>query len=443
MNYLMPFLIIICIGIIAVLIFNLWKALTESNVKKAAYIHIVDGNVKMKTWGTEDFFNISTDALVMQGDEIITTADAKIIVEFFDGTIMRLDGNTDVNFVGIDEKSEPVKIDLLLVDGKIWLNKLYRDTGSTDLSVRTANLEVVSQKGSIFEVEDVGSEAVHVFSGNDSSVEVNVYDKNGAKVVETEVIGVGQEVVFTDAVLEKYWQFQSPSVLSAIGDELKQTAFYIWNVAEDKAPTTFEKSVNGEQFVKVDPQTVTTPVPTGDGMTGGAVEGIAASADGSAAVTPVEDSAAQKVPGAGDIAKPAAKFAPLSGVVPQPTITSVSKVNTTDKDGYYVVAGNPAVLTGGVSGDVASVVVNGYTLKKFKTGDKTWNYYANASYDLMKEGANTYEVYAVDANGNKSASLVVKVMYKPTVTVITPAETPEATDVPADVPAEVPATAGQ
>ncbi|MFA6918157.1 MAG: FecR domain-containing protein [Candidatus Gracilibacteria bacterium] len=427
-NYLMPFLIIICVGIIAVLIFNLWKALTEDSVKKAAYIHIVDGGVKMKTWGTEDFFNISTDALVMQGDEIITTADAKIIVEFFDGTVMRLDGNTDVNFVGIDEESDPAKIDLLLVDGRIWLNKLYRDTGSTDISVRTANLEVVSQSGSIFEVEDVGSEAVRVFSGNDSSVEANIYDANGEKVVEAEVIGVGQEVVFSDAVLEKYWQFQSPSVLSAIGDELKQTAFYIWNVAEDKAPTTFEKSVNGEQFVKVDPQAVTTPATPEEGVTpvDGAVVPVVGS-DGSATVVPVNPEAV--VPATTTVAP----VAPSPVVVSQPTVTSVAKITTKDKDGYYVVSENPATLTGEVPGDVASVLVNGYVLKKFKAGDKTWTYYANASYGLMKEGANTYEVYSVDANGNKSAALVVKVMYKPVAAV---PETAPAT--PVDPPATPP-----
>jgi len=67
--------------------------------------------------------------------------------------------------------------------------------------------------------------------------------------------------------------------------------------------------------------------------------------------------------------------------------------------------------------------VNGYILKKFKVGDKTWSYFANADYGLMKEGENSYEVYTIDANGNKSSSITVKVMYKP--------ETP-ATESPAD-----------
>ena len=191
-NYLMPFLIIICIGIIGVLLFSLWNALMNNDAKKAAYMHMVSGSAEMRTWGTEDFFNISTDALIMQGDEIVTSADAKIIVEFFDGTIMRVDGTTDINFVEIDDESDPPAVNLLLVNGKVWFNKLFRETGDTYISMKTGNLEIISEKGSIFEVENGIDEIVRVFSGNASDVTVNISDKEGAKAIETETIGVGQ-----------------------------------------------------------------------------------------------------------------------------------------------------------------------------------------------------------------------------------------------------------
>lgn len=399
-NYIMPFLIIICLGIIIVLLVNLWGAITDDDVKKAAYMHIVDGSAEMKTWGTDDFFNISTDALIMQGDEIVTSADAKIIIEFFDGTVMRVDGSTDVNFVEIDDENEPPKMNLLLVNGRAWFNKLYRDTGSTYITVRTTNLEVVSKTGSIFEVENVMDEVVRVFSGNTNDIDVNIYNKDGSKVIETETIGIGQEVVFSDAVLDRYWQFQSPSVIAAVSDEFKQIDWYLWNVAEDKTPTVFEKSVDGSQFVKVEPEAVT--------LEGGE----AASVEGAATMEPVTPEAvtAGEIVAEGQSAE-AEKVE--TGALSAPTISSVAGVTTLNNDGYYVVSKNLATLTGGVSGDVASVVVNGYVLQKFKIGDKTWTYYANASYDLMKEGANSYEVHTVDANGNKSPSITVKVMYVP------------------------------
>jgi hypothetical protein len=373
----------------------------------------------MKTWGTEDFFNLKADALLMQGDEIVSSADAKLIIEFFDGTIMRVDGKTDVIFSEIDDSSNPPAINVALLSGKVWFNKLYRNTGSTTIKVKTTNLEVDSQQGSIYEVENEENEVVRVFNGNTSDVEANIYSKDGAKVVETEKIGVGQEIVFSDAALEKYWAFQSPSVLAAASDEFKLTPWYVWNAAEDKTPTVFEKSVNGNQFVKVNPEQVV-PVTT---------TGTTVGADGSATmeptVTPVAPETVTPVgvdmkptdasTSATDATKPADAATPakVTATLPKPTIVSVGGVATVDKDGFYVVKTNPVTLTGGVAGTVYGVSVNGYNLKKYKSGDTTWNYFANADYGLMKEGENTYEVYAVAANGDKGPSITVKVKYQP------------------------------
>ncbi|MEK7127071.1 MAG: hypothetical protein AAB848_03095, partial [Patescibacteria group bacterium] len=81
-------------------------------------------------------------------------------------------------------------------------------------------------------------------------------------------------------------------------------------------------------------------------------------------------------------------------------------------NGFYEVTSHLATLTGQISG-ADKVVVNGYTLQKFKPGDITWTYFANADYGLMKVGENIYEVYAFDAAGNKSEKLTVKVLYTP------------------------------
>ena len=222
--------------------------------------------------------------------------------------------------------------------------------------------------------------------------------------------------------MERYWQFQSPSVIAAINDEFKKTDWYLWNSTEDKTPTIFEKSVDGTQFVKVEPQAV---VPVAEEKLG--PDGKPLPTDGSAVVEPTtpdsEKATDEKKPTTSEAAKPAA-------TLPIPTITNVAGVTTLDKDGYYVVSKNPAVLTGGVSGNVTKVVANDFVLKKFQPGNTTWSYFANASYDLMKEGANTYLVHTEDADGNKSPTLTVKVMYKPEKPAETSApttETPAAT----------------
>jgi hypothetical protein len=124
-DYIMPFLIIIAVGVIIVLVFNLFRAIFAPQTTGDAFMHLESGSVQVKMFGTDDYFDLNSDALVMQGDELITSADSKVIIEFFDGTLMRLDGGTDIVLDQIDEGDEPF-ISMILVDGNAWFNKVYR-----------------------------------------------------------------------------------------------------------------------------------------------------------------------------------------------------------------------------------------------------------------------------------------------------------------------------
>jgi hypothetical protein len=411
LDYLMPFLIILAVGVIVVMLFNLWKAFFSEDVEKAAYLHVVEGSAEMKTWGTDDFFSLSSDALIMQGDEIVASADAKLIVELFDGTIMRMDGGSDVIFEDIDEEENFVS--LILVDGNVWFNKVYKGVEDSQTIIRTSNLELKSESSSIFEVENGEDEVVRVFKGNGEDLMVDVYDNKGEKVVAEENLGVGQQIVFSEAVLQKYWKFQSPTVLSAISDDFKEGDWYAWNGLEDQVPTAFDNSIGGG-LVKVEPELVeeegaiVPDEPTGEEVV--ADETVDELADEPAEV-PVEEPA--EVP-----AEPV-----ISADLEVPTIISVSGGTQTNENGFYVVQNNPAVLKGGATG-ASKIVVNNYTLSKFMPGESVWTYYANIDYDFMKVGENTYEAYALDADGNKSESTFIKVLYEPKVEeVVTGVET--------------------
>ncbi len=68
----------------------------------------------------------------------------------------------------------------------------------------------------------------------------------------------------------------------------------------------------------------------------------------------------------------------------------------------------------GVAPDGASKIqVNEFVLKQFKPGDKTWQYFAWAEYDTLKPGKNTYNVWAIDANGKKSPAATIEITYLP------------------------------
>jgi len=402
-DYIMPFLIIIAVGVIVVLLFNLFKAVFAPETSGDAFLHLESGSVQVKMFGTDDYFSLTSDALVMQGDELVTSADSKVIIEFFDGTVMRLDGGTNVVLEQIGDGDEPY-VDLMLVDGRLWFNKFYKSAVDTSVEVKMSNVVVKSDFDDIFEVESDFDEVVRVLRGD---VMVDVLSQDGSKVVETEKVGVGQEIVFTDNILDAYWKFQSPSVLSALSDEFKQTRWYEWNIAEDEEPTEFSKSAilgEGSDFVEVVPEVMEPEA------------GVSDDVEEDDVVEPdVEEEVVEEVVEEEVVEEPEEEVD--LGSLGTPTITSVAGVTETNDGGFYVVTSNPATLTGGISG-AEDVVVSGYTLQKFVAGDGTWTYYANADYGLMEVGENTYEVYAVAPDGTHSASITVKVLYQPPAPVV-------------------------
>lgn len=381
-SYLMPFLIIISLGVVLVLAFSLFKSLFGEDLRKGAYLHMVEGAVQMRTWGTDQFFDLTSDALILQGDEVKTSADAKVIVEFFDGTIMRIAGYSDVIFTTIAEDSDGKSFEILLVDGNLWFNKVYKDVRNTKLVVKTADVVVASNVVGIFNIANDFEDIVRVSFGPDILLEV--LDQDGNIAVADEMLGVGQMALFNSEALEKYRKFQSPNAVFAIEDSFKSTDWYLWNDAEDKSPTQFVKfDGKSAQFLEVQPEMKTPVLSEGNGGS--------------------------------DVDMKPAEPAELSGgivAVSTPVIVSVAGIAETNDDDFYLVKSRVATLTGTVSG-ADKVIVNGYTLQKFKSGDSSWSYFANADFGLMKPGENIYEVYALAIDGKKSESIFVKVFYEP------------------------------
>ena len=390
----MPFLIIIAVGVIIVLLFNLVSSFFASPASQKAYLHIAEGSVSMKTWGTDDFFDHTSDVLVVEGDEVKTASGSKTIVEFFVGTVMRIDGGSDVVFQLIDDE-DGGNIEILLVNGRIWFNKHYKESLAS-VKVSTGDILVTANGHSVFTVENEFDDMVRNFLNEDVVFEVLGED---GKAVDTDDVGPGQQAVFTAEALSRFRQFQSPNVVVAQDDEFKETEWYAWNIEEDKNPTEFVMMESGWQFVKAEPEMVEEEVPV-DGEETEAVNGETTEETTETGEASEEETAVEIPEGVelGDLAAP--------------TIITVSGGNQTNSDGFYVVTGNPATIRGGATG-AAKIVVNGYTLSKYTPGDAEWTYFANAEYDFMQEGENTYEVYALGADGTRSESLIVKVLYQP------------------------------
>lgn len=405
MDYLLPFLLILAVFIVLVLLFNLAKSLLGSDTKQSAYMHIVEGDVQMRTWGTEDFLTLSSDALIMEGDEIVTSSGTKVIVEFFDGTILRASAGADLAFEKISGDGEDASIEVVLLSGDLWINKAYESDAVSQVSVKAGSAVVKAGKNTVFAVSKGQDLAVRGIQGE--NISVDILGKAEEKVVETEQLGIGQEIVLTKKALDKYWLYQSPSVVAAISDEFKKGEWCLWNGEEDKKPTQFEKAAG---LVKVPPQQV------------GLEETTDENAVATNEVTPdVEGGEATE----GETIDTAEFSEPAD--TNTPVLVSVAGQPKPNADGVFVVTSRVATITGTVPSTVTKVTVNDYVLQKFKVGDTTWSYFANADFGLMREGENTFNVYAYDADGVKSGELVVKILYQPKV--VAPAE--ETTPLPA------------
>lgn len=75
----------------------------------------------------------------------------------------------------------------------------------------------------------------------------------------------------------------------------------------------------------------------------------------------------------------------------------------TDK-GYHLIQGTTPSNTD-------KIVVNDYTLTKYKPGSTEWSYVAAVSLGTLKKGENDYTILALDAEGNEIASESFTIVY--------------------------------
>ena len=75
----------------------------------------------------------------------------------------------------------------------------------------------------------------------------------------------------------------------------------------------------------------------------------------------------------------------------------------TDK-GYHLIQGT-------ASSDTETIVVNDYTLTKYKPGSTEWSYVAAVSLGTLSKGENSYNIRALDAEGNELASENFTIVY--------------------------------
>lgn len=427
---------------------------------------------------------------MLVGDAVKTSTDGRGVLEFFNGTKIRLDNDTEVVLTDITKRNDVEKIGITVNHGSVWIQKMKSEgVDQSTIQIRTAHM-LVPDAGTVLEVESNAVETVRVIKGNLMAQILDGAQKDN--VLDTIPVGVGQEMNLDEAVLKAFKSHETPSVLMALSDAFKLTDWYLWNMREDVTPSDFSQSrdlqngmqptqqvimtqqVGGTQITTqqaVPPSTFTTTLETPK-ITAPAnavsstdqnkltIQGTVTSATAKVLVRKTVGGATDEyflskykegdLSFAYNVSEALGNFKAGENSYSFYAIDANGKksdsadvkitynkaaVTITDALTAPLVAkfngsSNSTVTVGvvKVEGTVAGaekMVINDFQLGKFVSGDKTWTYFANENGDNLKPGANNYEAYAVDAQGNKSAITKFTITYNKPAT--TPTSTPTST----------------
>jgi|GEM_PF-649789 len=395
-DYILPFLVILGLGVIGIMGYQLWQNF-EKQGKADVYFYLTEGKAKVLPYGQTVWDNAFSGTKLLIGDSIKTTSLGKAILQFFNGTIIRLGADTAVSLTDVTKDSEIEKIVVTMDNGVVWVNG-RKSPGVRDAAyeVRTANM-LVKAKGTVFEVENDSAQSVRVFEG-EVSVDVLINTGDKERVAETISVGVGQEIVLDEAALKAFSENQSPSVLMAISDQFKGGEWYAWNIEQDKNPTSYAMQTQSTEVLPG--ESVAVPLTT---------QGSEATGQSTQSTSQTEEDLSQQTQATTETSE----VTEAGQGIAAPEILKPGVDGRTVTGGIVAISGTASVGTAKI---VVEQVIDGktdsYVLSKFKSGDSAWIYNVAEKFGNLKDGENTLSFYAYDEKGKKSSAAEITITYE-------------------------------
>ncbi len=360
-DYIKP---VAAVVIFLVILFALWKLIgalfggeTEPD-QSAENVSVIleSGSAQVMTTGAELWDTIPNTPLpVFQGEKLKTLSDGRLTLNFFDGSVARLDQSSSLTFETLAEETEASVISMDLDKGSIWMNTTEFTSNAVDVEVLTPNFVARSSQNAIFAVE--APNKVYVYKG-----EVEADLMLDGKVISTETIGVGQQLTASESLIANIADGEDEDLVSAVDEAFEKSEWYIWN---QKKEGNIISSSEDDSSDNEDEDTPDSEDEDGDED------------------EDEEDSSDEDGP-------------------------SKPKITDPGSDGETVTLDTiKQNIVGTVSSDTAAVEVNGYRLQLYEAGDTNYLYIANAELGNMKVGENIYSIVAIDEDGNESAAATI------------------------------------
>lgn len=370
-DYILPFLIFISLGVIAILGFQLWTTLNPSNLKTEAFLYVAEGKSQILPWGIENWEPGISGSKILQGDSIKTSSRGKAILELYDKSIVRLGENTEIIIEEFVQDGDQYNAKIKLTNGKLWVKTSTKSNSSSQISIESENLLAISNT-STFAIESTPNQAIHLIK-NPLQSQILITESDTKKVAEKIQLTNGKSIILTNSDITSYANNESPSVINNTPTDFTESDWYKWNTQEDQNPTDFSV----DPIDRADLINIEQPA------------------------TP-DSSDTEETP------------EPVETTLKSPTITapSTSPFETSD---------NEVSITGTAPTDAQKIIVvtseNGvqdeYQLRNFSPGDSTWRYTAATRFDNLKAGSNIFMVYAEYETGDRSDPTELNIIYTP------------------------------
>ncbi len=382
-QYFFPFIILLCLGVLIVLIFQIGSSLFAS-VKGDAVIYLAEGRAKVLPYGKTEWENTYHGVKVRLGDSVKTLNSSKGVISFYDGTLLRMNEDTQVTLIDITKHGDSQEILLSLNHGEVWVNKPVKNgiVKKTDFVIQTDDA-TYSITGTIFDLTKTDTtEDLKVMRGEVQADITEVQDGR-INIIDTVSTGIGQELTLDKAVMQAFFNRQNPSVLKAIDSKFTSTPWYIWNHSEDDNPTNF---ASGQYSPPILDTQASLEVNTNSNVNKpNSLNNTTTSS------TSVSTSAAP--------------------IITNPTSSSVDTIN-----GILTISGTVSVGTKAVrvhqllSGKSQKEVIS---LSKFNPNILTFKYHLDPKYNNILPGKNVYQVIAYYINNVPSPVAQITVNFNP------------------------------
>ncbi len=477
-SYLLPFLIIIGLGVLATLAYNMMNnAPTLPEIMKDAkvYVSVEEGNAQANEWGKTSLSEVRDGDTLFQGDTITTDDEARVILSFFDKSIVRLGADTRLTLNTLRADENNTQVTITLEKGSAWVVK---NNSGTDFVLVTENTISSLDKAVVAIDSHGGYENIYVINGQ---VNMNVVQEdkitNKNKSLQRFVLETGEQILLNAQKIEALASGgyippteadESGTLISGEGEDIVELSFRepIGENFRTNGWFTYNASLDGDLFVFEEEVVASTDENEDDASEAEdseSNEGPIETEINKEIITLVspkngDEYNTNKITFKGDLWGAKVEKVMVNDKVANLSDETWNCVVNLEKEGpnEFKIAGYDAedgllkqisvsvnydttapakpiiatpennstqenaegfAISGTASKDTQKIIVTdsaqkfAYALSAYLPGESEWKYNARPSFGNLAEGENTYAVVAVDKAGNKSEEAILVVNY--------------------------------